>query len=276
MTQTPHKPMISVLMGVYNCATTVEEAVQSIVAQTVTDWELIICDDGSADNTYEVVQALAQREKRIVLIQNERNMGLAPTLNNCLRVARGKYTARMDGDDICAPDRFEKEMAVLESDPEMAVVSCNMISFDDGGAYGVSIFPKNPTREDFMRQTPFCHAGCMMRREVLQALDGYNVSEDVRRIEDVDLWFRLYKAGYRGCNIQENLYSMRDDRQAIRRRKFKFRINSLRLKYRMYRDFELPVRYLPHVAVPVIKGLLPPFLYSYLRKRKLGNQKKDA
>lgn len=275
MIQTSPAPRISVLMGVYNCATTVTEAVQAIIDQTVTDWELIICDDGSTDSTFEVVKALARQEPRIVLIQNERNVGLAPTLNHCLSVARGTYTARMDGDDICAPDRFEKELAVLEADPDLAVVSCNMISFDDGGEYGVSIFPASPTTEDFMYQTPFCHAGCMMRREVLQALGGYNVSEEVRRIEDVDLWFRLYKAGYRGCNIQEPLYSMRDDRQAIRRRKFRFRINSMRLKYRMYRDFGLSLRYLPYVTIPVIKGLLPEFLYSYLRKKKLRLQKTE-
>ena len=72
-----------------------EEAIRSIIGQTVTDWELIICDDGSFDNTFAVVQELARREPRIVLIQNERNMGLAPTLNNCLHIARGTYTARM-------------------------------------------------------------------------------------------------------------------------------------------------------------------------------------
>ena len=159
-------PMISILMGVYNCASTVEEAVQSIIDQTITDWELIICDDGSSDNTYEVVKALAEKEKRIVLIRNERNMGLAPTLNNCLRVARGTYTARMDGDDICAPDRFEKELAVLEADPDCAVVSCGMLSFDEEGVYGQSNYPEKPEKTDFFRMSPFCHAGCMMRREI--------------------------------------------------------------------------------------------------------------
>ena len=259
-------------MGVYNCASTVEEAVQAIIDQTVTDWELIICDDGSADNTYEVVQALAEKEQRIVLIRNDRNMGLAPTLNHCLRMARGKFTARMDGDDICAPDRFEKELAVLEADPNCAVVSCGMLSYDEGGVYGQSNYPEKPDKTDFFRMSPFCHAGCMMRKAVLQELGGYNESDEVLRFEDYDLWYRLYKAGYYGRNLTQPLYSMRDDRNATRRRKMKYRVNVVKLSWKIYRDFKPGIRYLPTIPIPIIKGLIPGFLYTYLRRRKLRHQ----
>ena len=267
--KTTQSPLISVLMGVYNCAATVEEAVQSILDQTVTDWEFIICDDGSADNTFEVVRALAEKEPRIVLIRNEHNMGLAPTLNNCLRIARGTYTARMDGDDICAPDRFEKELAVLEGDPDCAVVSCAMLSYDEGGVYGKSVYPEKPDTVDFFRMSPFCHAGCMMRKKVLLELGGYNESDAVQRFEDYDLWYRLYKAGYYGRNLPDALYSMRDDRNAFRRRKMKYRLNVTKLSLKIYRDFKPGIRYFPGVVMPVIKGLLPEFLYTYLRRRKL-------
>ena len=262
-------PQISVLMGVYNCAATVEKAVQSIVNQTVTDWEFIICDDGSSDNTREIVQKLAEREPRIVLIQNEANMGLAPTLNHCLRYAKGIYTARMDGDDTCAPDRFEKELAVLKAEPACAVVSCAMISYDENGIYGQSNYPLKPDKTDFFRMTPFCHAGCMMRKSVLLELGGYNESDAVRRFEDYDLWYRLYKSGYYGRNLTEPLYSMRDDRNAYKRRKMKYRLNSCKLRMQIYFDFKPGIRYLPGVVMPVVKGLLPEKLYTYLRRRKL-------
>ena len=266
-------PLISVLMGVYNCAATVEEAIQSIIDQTVTNWELIICDDGSSDNTYEVISDLAQMEPRIILIRNERNMGLAPTLNNCLHIARGTYTARMDGDDICAPDRFEKELAVLEADSTCAVVSCAMISYDNDGVYGLSRYPKDPQKKDFfVGSTPFCHAGCMMRRDVLTELGGYNESDAVQRFEDYDLWFRLYNAGYYGRNLPDALYSMRDDRNAYRRRKMKYRFKSVQLKLKIYRDFKPGIRYFPGVVAPVIKGLLPEKLYHVLRRAKLRRQ----
>lgn len=265
-------PLISILMGVYNCASTVEEAIQSIVDQTVTDWEFIICDDGSADDTYESVRAIAEKEPRIVLIRNERNVGLAPTLNNCLRVARGTYTARMDGDDICAADRFEKELAVLEADPNCAVVSCGMLSFDEGGVYGQSNYPERPEKPDFFRMSPFCHAGCMMRKSVLLELGGYNESDAVYRFEDYDLWYRMYKAGYYGRNLPEPLYSMRDDRNAYHRRKMNYRIKAVLLKLKIYRDFKPGIRYLPGIVAPVVKGLLPEKMYNFLRRKKLQRQ----
>lgn len=269
-------PKISVLMGVYNCEGTVADAIQSIIAQTCPDWELIICDDGSSDHTYDAVYGLAQKEARIVLIRNEKNMGLAPTLNHCLRYARGTYTARMDGDDVCAETRFEKELAVLERDPDLAVVSCAMDFFDEGGTYGVSRYDACPRKKDLIKRSPFCHAGCMMRRSVLEALGGYSEDEAVRRMEDYDLWFRLYQAGYRGCNLPEVLYSMRDDRQAYRRRKFKFRLNSAKLKLRIYREFRPGFKYVPYILVPVVKGLLPEKLYVYLHKKKLEQQMRSG
>lgn len=270
--KTTSSPLISVLMGVYNCAATVEEAIQSIIGQTVTDWEFIICDDGSSDDTCEVVRALAEKEPRIVLIRNEHNMGLAPTLNHCLRAARGTYTARMDGDDICSPDRFEKELAALEADPGCAVVSCAMLSYDENGVYGQSNYPEKPDKTDFFRMSPFCHAGCMMRKAVLLELGGYNESSQVERFEDFDLWYRLYKAGYYGRNLPEALYSMRDDRNAFRRRKMKYRLNVTKLSLKIYRDFKPGIRYFPGVVAPVIKGLLPEKLYHVLRRAKLRRQ----
>ena len=97
-------------MGIYNCADTLKQAVESIQAQTCTDWELILCDDGSADHTYEVAQMLAKAEERIIVLKNEKNLGLNYTLNHCLERASGKYIARMDGDDDCLPERFAKQL----------------------------------------------------------------------------------------------------------------------------------------------------------------------
>ena len=101
------EPKISVIMGVYNCASTLPDAIMSIQAQTVLDWEFIICDDGSTDETWKIAGKFQRQDNRIVLLRNDKNLGLNATLNKCLSVARGKYIARMDGDDICAPERFE-------------------------------------------------------------------------------------------------------------------------------------------------------------------------
>ena len=125
---------VSIIMGIYNCAPTLPEAVDSILAQTFTDWQLVLCDDGSLDDTYAVAARYqAAYPEKVVLLQNERNMGLNHTLNRCLAAATGEYVARMDGDDISLPTRLEKEAAFLDAHPEYAIVSTPMIFFDENG-----------------------------------------------------------------------------------------------------------------------------------------------
>ena len=112
-------PKVSIIMGIYNCAPTLPEAIDSILAQTFSNWQLILCDDGSADSTYAVAKSYQERfPDKIVLLQNERNMGLNHTLNRCLQKADGEYVARMDGDDVSLPTRLEKEATFLDEHPE--------------------------------------------------------------------------------------------------------------------------------------------------------------
>lgn len=260
------EPLVSVLMGIYNCADTLEQAVDCIINQTYQNWELIMCDDCSTDNTYSFAQKLAKKDSRIRLIKNEKNLTLAPTLNHCLSEAKGEYTARMDGDDTCALDRFEKEVEVLNNHPEFAVVSCKMHMFDDSGVYGMVDYMEYPQAEDFISHSQICHAGCMMRKSVLNELNGYNISPEIERIEDYDLWVRLYEKGYKAYNIQEVLYSMRDDRKTISRKKFKFRVTEYKLKKRICKTFNLPFKDRLKCCKPILLGLTPSFIYVALHK----------
>ena len=166
---------ISVLMGIYNCADTLEQAVASIRNQTYKDWELILCDDGSSDNTFEVAQKLAAEEPRIILLRNDGNKGLNTTLNNCLAAATGEYVARMDGDDDCLPERFEKQITFLEKHPEFQITSCPMILFDENGEWGETHVPEQPTAEDVVCGTAISHAPMMMYRECMTSVGGYAV-----------------------------------------------------------------------------------------------------
>ena len=265
-------PRVSVLMGIYNCAATLPEAIDSILAQTYTDYELILCDDGSRDDTCAVAEAYRQRyPEKIVLLKNDRNRGLNYTLNHCLAHARGEFVARMDGDDLCAPDRFEKELRALESHPEMAVVSTNMEYFDEGGTWGRSKVREFPEKADFMAGTPFCHAPCMMRRQILTRIGGYTDDPRYLRVEDFDLWVKLYAAGYRGMNLAEPLYRMRDDRNAAGRRKYRYRINEARVICKAVRLLKLPARNYIRALRPILVGLLPMWLYRKLHKTRLGS-----
>lgn len=260
------KPLISILMGIYNCAETLEEAVQCIINQTYTNWELIMCDDCSTDNTREVAMTLAAKDKRIVLLENATNLTLAPSLNKCLSVARGEYIARMDGDDLCSSDRFEKEILFLEEHPEYALVSCQMNLFDNDGIYRVITHMDEPQKRDFVFKSQFCHAGCMMRTDTMKQLDGYCVEKNRQRVEDYDLWVRMYEAGYKGYNLQEPLYSMRDDRKALKRRNFHNRMNEARVKYYVCRKFRLSIKDYIYIVIPIVKWFVPTALYSKLHK----------
>lgn len=264
------KPLISVIMGIYNCSNTLGDAINCIINQTYSNWELIMCNDGSQDDTLQI--ALEYKKNypdKIVIIDNGVNKGLNYTLNQCLKYAKGKYIARMDGDDICDSLRFEREICVLENEPEIAIVSTGMNYFDENGIWGTYIPKKYPQKEDFIKGTPFCHAPCMVRKEAYDKVKGYSESRWFLRVEDYHLWIKMYYEGYKGKNILEPLYQMRDDRDAYSRRKFKYRINEAYVKLLAVRMLKLPHYYYIYVLRPVIIGLLPNKIYDYLHKKKL-------
>ena len=256
-------------MGIYNCASTLVEALDSLYAQTYQDFKIILCEDGSTDNTYEVAQQYAGKHDNIILLRNERNMGLNYTLNRCLEQADTEYVARMDGDDISLPERFEKEINFLDEHPEFVVVSCPMIYFDKDGVFRVDTMArKNPTKMNLIYGSPFCHAPCMARTAAFKAVGGYSEAKRYLRVEDYNLWAKLYAAGYKGSNLQEPLYKMRDDRSAAKRRTLRARWNSTLAKFEAYYKLGIPLKYYPKALNPLMIGLLPNWLYVYLRKRK--------
>lgn len=261
-------PKVSVLMGIYNCAETLPQAVVAIQNQTYSNWELILCDDGSTDNTYSVAQSLAAKDSRIILLQNEYNLGLNQTLNNCLAVATGTYIARMDGDDDCLPERFEKQVALLESHPEFQITSSPMILFDENGEWGQTVIPEFPTSVNVVEGSPISHAPAMLRKECMEAVNGYTVDKKMLRVEDVNLWIKLYAAGYRCCNIQQPLYRMRNDQNALNRRKYIYRVNSTYVRLRGCRLLHLGPKSYIKAFSPMIVGLVPAHLRQAIRRRQ--------
>lgn len=257
---------ISVIMGIYNCERTLSDAIESILCQTYTNWELIMCDDGSVDETYKIAFDYSNKYDNIRVIKNESNLGLNKTLNKCLKLATGKYIARMDGDDVSVTDRFEKEIAVLEKD-DYAIVSAQMVYFDEHGEWGYSKTKEKPQKEDFIRGTPFCHAPCMVKKEAFDLAGGYSENPRTLRVEDYDLWFRLYALGYKGYNIQEVLYRVRDDQNAIKRRTLKNRFNEMYVKYTGFRRINIKKRYYVYCLRPLLVAIIPKRIYGYLRRK---------
>lgn len=262
--------MITVIMGIYNNADTLGEALDSLLNQTYQGFKVVMCDDGSTDDSFNIANSYCRRHPdKFKLLRNDCNLKLGATLNKCLAEVNTPYTARMDGDDISMPNRFERELEFLEHHPEYAFVSTLMIHFDELGDYKWGHGRANPDKEDFRRQNPFCHAPAMVRTEAYRKVGGYSERPETIRQEDYYLWYQLYKVGYRGYNLQEYLYKMRDNREAYRRRsKIKDRINGYTIAVEVAKGLGLknPYLYPTLNLLKIFAPLIPYRLYSTLRK----------
>ena len=262
------KRKVSVAMAIYNCENTLREAIDSIITQSFTDWEMIMCDDGSSDGTLGLAKEYEQQYENILVIQNPQNLGLPASLNHCIEFAQGEYIARMDGDDISLTERFQKEVDFLDAHPEYAIVSCEMIHFDETGDWGISRYVEKPEKMDFLKKSPFCHAGSMMRKNALNAVGNYTVSKELRRGQDYWLWHKFYCAGYKGYNLQVPLYKMRDGRDATRRRTWLGAVNSTKAELKIFRNLGLPWYLRMKAFRSLFVAMLPAPVYSFLHKKK--------
>jgi glycosyltransferase EpsE len=256
-------------MGIYNCAPTLVESLDSIAWQTYTDWEMILCDDGSTDDTLKIAREWVRRDTRIRVLTNERNLGLARTLDRCIAEARGELLARQDGDDLSEPDRLEKLVAAMDAHPEVAVVSSWMTCFDQNGVWGMVRTKPFPVANDFLSGSPICHAPCMMRRTAVEAVGGYGAQRWILQVEDVFLWFRLYAAGSRAMNIQEALYRVRDDENARSRRNLRRRMNHVRVRWKGFGMLGFPWYRRLWAVKPILVWALPGGLYRTLHRQRL-------
>lgn len=196
-------PMITVLMPVYNVASYIKEAIESVLNQSYYDFELLIIDDASTDAT--VNQILEFSDSRIELIKKPKNLGLIDSLNLGIKLAKGEYIARMDGDDISTPDRFQKQLNVLLSNPEIKVCGCWLQRF---GNHGKIIKHKEFHEEivaELLMQCSMSLGAVMFEKK---ALESYSFDEDKKHVEDYDFWSRVSWI-CKLYNLQEVLYHYR-------------------------------------------------------------------
>lgn len=266
---------ISVIMACYNCEKTVRKAIDSILVQTYKNWIMICCDDGSTDHTLQILNQYKDLyPDRFVIIQNTGNKKLPYSLNHCLEYVNTELVARMDADDWCKPERFEKQVAFLLEHPEYDLVGTG-IEVNDGEKKIASIVKiPIPTKYTMLQQNAFSHATIMTYKRVYDALHGYSLDPSVLRVEDVDLWCRFLAADFKGYNIQEELYVILENEDAIKRRTLQARINSAKTRNRGYRlmGFKGLVCYQPYLIV--LKAFVPTGLYRIVHKWKLNHSDK--
>lgn len=200
-------PLISVLMPVYNAEKYLEESVQSVLNQTFKDFEFIMINDGSKDSSLKILKKYRKKDKRIIIIDNKKNLGLHISLNKGLNIARGKYIARMDADDVSLPKRFEIEFNHIEKNKDIFLVGGSAIVIDEGGEkMGSLLKGDNPYRikKKIMKSNPFVHPSIMFR----------NTGEFFYRdkfvcSEDYDLYLRMLSKGRKLENIKDFLIKYR-------------------------------------------------------------------
>jgi glycosyltransferase EpsE len=221
---------ISVIMGVFNGENNVSKAIDSILNQTYKDFQFIICDDASTDNSFNIIKEYVHKDNRILLLKNEVNLGLAATLNRCLDFAKGDYIARMDDDDFSLPNRFEKQIEFLETNPDCTILGGGVKLYDEQGSYGTRLTKKNPDKIQVYKGSPFIHPTVLIRKGAINEVGGYTVAEYTKRTEDYDLWNKLYQAGYKGSNLQEVVLNYYEGRDSYKKKKFKYRLDSVKLR----------------------------------------------
>lgn len=263
-------PEVSVIMAVHDAADgyALKEAIQSVITQTFTDWELIICDDGSSDGTWKMLRQIAAADVRIRLLRFNKNYGAGRARNACIHMARGRYIAVMDADDISAPDRLRKQRNFLNKYLKYAFVGTRGEFFvhnvgDDGELYW---YCARPQAEDFLFSLPFVHASIMFRKEALDRVCGYDSSSYVIRVEDYDLLLRLYAAGLFGANLRETLYYIRRDKDQYRRRKYRYRFHEVYIKCRGFWALELMPEGILYGLKPLLVGLMPVRLITVMQR----------
>lgn len=261
--------LITVLMGVYNCENTVREALDSLLNQTVDCWKCVICDDGSTDDTYSVVKEYeVNYPDKFFVIKNDENKGLNIALNRCLEYADTPYIARMDGDDISLDNRFEIELDFLENHLEYDIVGTAMIFFDDNGVYNIrKALYKTPTLRDVIVRSCIHHGASMMRTDSIKSIGGYGETSSVRRIEDADLWIRMYQNGSKCYNLDEALYKYRHDSSKIKC-EFSYMLNVTKMRLNAARKAELGLSDRLICLRSLILGLLPTPIYRLLHYTK--------
>ncbi|RJR15175.1 MAG: glycosyltransferase [Nitrospiraceae bacterium] len=201
------EPEISVVMSTYNDGVYLEKAVKSILSQTFQNYEFIIIDDASTDNTAEILHTYD--DPRIRIIRNTDNLGLTRSLNKGISNARGTYIARMDADDISLPHRFETQLDFLKRNPDHGLVGSSYYQVDDQGKIIKRIAVKtedSEIREGLQKQNWFGHGSVMMRKDALLKAGGYD--EKFKYSQDYDLWLRISE-DYKVANVTEPLYCWR-------------------------------------------------------------------
>lgn len=227
------KPLVSVILPTCNGAKYIKRALESVLSQTYQNIEMVIINDGSTDETPEIISQLAQKDPRIVISTNETNIGFVKSLNKGIREAKGKYISRIDDDDFwCDPRKLDKQVDFLEDRPDYVLIGSGMIKIDDKNReIARYLFPEKDEdiRKSILIDNLFSHGTVLFRRDTLEKVKGY--SEEFDFFADMDLSMKLGEMGkfhnfqeYFACYLDKEVFSNYSMRNRDIRRKLRLNL----------------------------------------------------
>ena len=235
-------PLVSVLMPAYNAEKYINEAISSILKQTFTDFEFIIINDNSTDETVSIIEKYQKLDNRIILIYNKKNLKMAKALNAGIKIAKGEFLARMDADDWSFPDRLKKQVLYMQKHPEVGILGGNMeIMNKTGERIGCRKYAHidKEIRSKLFRYSPFSHPLIMIRKSFLDKIGYYNPLYNPA--EDYDLYFRLGEVS-KFANLSDILIKYRIVDKSMTTgstKKMELRTIEIRDKYRLGHGYSM-------------------------------------
>lgn len=225
-------PKVSVIMPVYNGEKFLREAIQSVLNQTFSDFELIIVNDGSIDNSLDIIKEYAEKDSRIKII-NQKNTGIVGALNNALKLSKGDYVARMDADDISLPKRLEKQIEFLEKEKAFICGAWANVIDQNGEQKGKKFsYPPRSWKQiklHLLRGNPFIHPSILFKKEIYDNEKDENeyFYKNYKNVEDYELWTRIVPK-YKSVNLQEYLLNYRiHNNQITKKTNLKMRLDGV-------------------------------------------------
>lgn len=227
------KPLVSVLMPAYNAEKYIGEAIESILNQTYKNFEFIIVDDASTDSTWKIIQNYAKKDGRLIALKNKTNLKICKTLNKGIKVAIGKYIARMDADDWSYPDRLEKQIKYMQKNPSLVISGGAMLICDEVmKPFAMRTYASNNQilRRKIMRYSPFAHPSVIFKTDIARKVGGYHMLY----AEDIELYLNLGQFGNFG-NLSDVLIKYREIPTSMTNTKLKItELHTLQLRLKAY------------------------------------------
>ncbi len=263
-------PKVSFIMGVYNGANTLNLSIDSIINQTFKEWELIICDDCSTDKSLSILNDYAQKDQRIKVLSNKKNIGLAATLNKCIKNSSTPILARQDADDTSHKERLEKQYKYLLKNPDISILGTNSYLTDDYKIWGTLDRPEIPSQRDWLKGSQVIHASTLMKKDALLEVGCYN--EKALRVEDTEMWYRLISRGHKIRTLQEKLYYIEWSLNDYKRKSKKARLTEIFYLYKSFKNIKLPPWKYFYLLRPLITLVLPNVFLYYFHNRKFKDK----